>query len=180
MATAPQLCADVAALLGATGARDALLCRYDCGGSASGSAALELDELPALLFFFTVSQLPRYVACKRLGCLRPGRRHMGAAPDAAALAAGTALLLRQAGPAATEAYLALLGQYCRVQAQGAAAALAAEPDAAPAAQPAELVAAVAWCHALVRVGGMHPDAPRAHVPPHLLDTVLGDAPAPRR
>jgi WASH complex subunit strumpellin len=178
--TAPELCADVAALLGATGARDPLLCRYDVGGGGSSSSLLELDELPALLFFFTVSQLPRYVACKRLGCLRPGRRHMGAAPDAAALAAGAALALRQASPATTEAYLALLGQFCRVHAQTAAAALVEQPDTAPTQQPQELVTAVGWCHALVRVGAMPAEAIRAHVPPHLLDTVLGDAPAPRR
>jgi WASH complex subunit strumpellin len=191
LARAPGLAADLASLQAATGQHDPLMACYNAPPSGSGHNAgggdggvfgappLELDELPALLFFFTLSQLPRYVVDKRLGVLRPGRRHVGSAPDAAPLAAGAALLLRQAAPAASEAYLALLGQYCRVQAQVAAAALASDPAAA-ATQPSELVAALAWCDALARVGGVPHAALRAHVPPWLLDTVVAAAPAPRR
>jgi hypothetical protein len=42
------------------------------------------------------------------------------------------------------------------------------------------VAALAWCAALCRVGGMPVGAVRAHVPPWLLDTLVAAAPAPRR
>jgi hypothetical protein len=189
LARAPGLAADLAALQAATGQHDPLMACYNApplghhghntDEGVFGAPPLELDELPALLFFFTLAQLPRYVVDKRLGVLRPGRRHVGSAPDAAPLAAGAALLLRQAAPAASEAYLALLGQYCRVQAQVAAAALAGDPSAA-AAQPSELVAALGWCAALARVGGVPHAALRAHVPPWLLDTVVAAAPAPRR
>ena len=151
----------------------AAACGYRCARRPCLAAAQEpLRELPAALFFFTLSQLPRYGFDHHLATLRPVRRYLGAVPDAAPLVVGIATLLRQSHASATHAYLALLGQYARVQAQQAAAAVAASPKSA-ALPAAELVTLVAFLDAFCRASGVPRSVITLHTPPHLLDSLLG-------
>ena len=173
-----DLRADLASLALSTGQADPLRCGYLSPRECS-LAGQQAEALAQLLFLFTASQLPRYVVDKRLALLRPARRHAGAAPDATPLLAGLALLLTAAGPCATRAYVARLAQYCRTHTQVAAAALAAEPHAQPC-QPGDLIAALAWLQALIRLGALAQRDLDQCLPSWVMHTLLAAAPQPRR
>ena len=154
-------------LLLSTGQHNALTQVYVAPG------AEWLRELPALLFFFTLAQLPRYAHDAHLACLRPARRYAGSVPDATPLVMGIATLLRQVHVGATHAYLALLGQYARVQAQAAAAALAQDGAARGRAEhPAELTTLMSLLEALCRWSQIPRETVQLYVPPWLMDTAF--------
>ena len=80
-------------------------------------------------------------------------------------------MLRQFHISQTHAYLALLGQYGRVQAQAGAAALAADPKSRPAPAP-ELVTLMAFLEAFCRCSGVPRDIAQLYTPPYVMDTIL--------
>ena len=153
-------------------------------GSGSGGTqhwlwATSPDGPASLMFWLTLSLLPRYVVDKRLALLRPGRRHVGTCHDATPVMVGIGLVLTQAGPAALTLYLQRMAQYCRLQAQTAAAQLAEDPSSAPG-QPPELVCALAWLQHMVHLGIADQGQVDALLPPWLVCTIVAGAPAPRR
>lgn len=92
-------------------------------------------------------------------------------PDASTLVVGIATILRQFHISQTHAYLALVGQYCRVQAQQSAAALAQDPRAR--AEPApELCTAAALLESFCRYSEVPRDVVQLYLPPFVMDAVV--------
>ena len=174
---------ELVALVLSTGQHDPSVGVRYLGSSQRGSQqwlwATSPDGPAALMLWLTLALLPRYVVDKRLALLRPGRRHVGTCHDATPVIVGIGLILTQAGPAALTLYLQRMAQYCRLQAQSAAAQLAEDPSSAPA-QPQELVCALAWLQHMVHLGIADQGQVDALLPPWLVCTVVAGAPAPRR
>lgn len=162
-ATDSLLLPEISSLLVATGHQNPLTQIYIMQDA--------VREFPTLLFFFTLAQLPRYTFDQHLACLRPSRRYVGTVADACPLVVGLVTMLRQFHISQTHAYLSLLGQYARVQAQGAATVLAQDPKARTEHAP-ELVTLVSLLEAFCRYAQVPRDIVQLYVPPYLMDTIF--------
>jgi len=124
-----------------------------------------VEEIPALVFLFTLSQLPKYSYDAHLSVCAPRERKD--TPDSCALIVGVLTLLRQFHSSETQTYMKLLTQYIRSLLQ---------PNApyhkdknATKAFSAEATTAICFLEDFARYGNIPRDVLQMYLPPYIMD-----------
>ena len=122
-----------------------------------------LDELPILLFLFTIACMPRLQYDKNFGCLV--RRKQGDAIDGVPLIVGCSTVLRQFHPSYARKFLAYLGQFVRSNIDFTLTREASKLNDVP----FEVMNCIIFVEQFCMFAAIPREAIEAYIPPYLFD-----------